>query len=63
VTADGVAWCEHCGQSREEPVHERCVRADLDPPRWCTRCRRRMVVQITPLGWTARCIEHGTIAG
>ena len=23
--------------------------------------RRRMVVQVTPTGWTARCVEHGVL--
>ena len=25
------------------------------------KCGRRMVVQVTPTGWSARCVEHGTI--
>jgi hypothetical protein len=33
----------------------------LEPPRFCTVCGRRMVVQVTPAGWTARCVEHGTV--
>jgi len=38
------------------------VRArELEPPRYCTHCRRRMVVQVTPVGWTARCVEHGEL--
>lgn len=50
-----LAWCGHCG--------ERGVQHDepLEPPRWCTRCRRRMVVQVHPTGWTARCSVHGTV--
>ena len=44
--------------------HEACRRARaLEPPRYCPRCRRRMVVQVTPTGWTARCSEHGSTAG
>ena len=44
--ADGGAWvCER--------------RAELEPPRYCAECGRRMVVQVTPGGWTARCFEHG----
>jgi len=58
VTA--TRWCELCGQSRDLDRHARCsLQADLEPPRWCGSCRRRMVVQITPNGWTARCSEHG----
>jgi hypothetical protein len=33
----------------------------LEPPRYCSGCRRRMVVQVTPTGWTAKCVEHGII--
>jgi ribosomal protein S18 acetylase RimI-like enzyme len=32
----------------------------LEPPRICGACGRRMVVQVTPTGWTARCSVHGT---
>ena len=31
----------------------------LEPPRYCPQCRRRMVVQVLPRGWSARCSEHG----
>ena len=31
----------------------------LEPPRFCPDCGRRMVVQVTPTGWTARCSRHG----
>ncbi|WP_456236608.1 biotin synthase auxiliary protein BsaP [Arthrobacter terricola] len=31
----------------------------MEPPRYCARCRRRMKVQVTPLGWTADCSRHG----
>ena len=50
-----LAWCRHCGEpgvQHDEP---------LEPPRFCARCRRRMVVQVLPTGWTARCSEHGTV--
>ena len=36
---------------------------ELEPPRFCTVCQRRMVVQIVPTGWTARCSEHGDLHG
>ena len=50
-----------CGQCGRPGEHEACrAAAALDPPRYCTRCGRRMVVQVTPTGWTARCVEHGT---
>ena len=54
-----LAFCAHCGQPG---VHEKCLRQlELDPPRYCTRCRRRMVVQVHPTGWSDRCVEHGTL--
>ena len=59
-----VPWCGQCGQELAPEGHAACRRAAaLDPPRYCARCRRRMVVQVTPTGWTARCSEHGTVSG
>lgn len=55
-----LAYCGLCG---EPGPHEACRRRlALDPPRYCGQCRRRMVVQVHPTGWTARCVEHGTVA-
>lgn len=31
----------------------------LEPPRFCEYCGRRMVVQISPDGWWAKCSRHG----
>ncbi|MDO5032605.1 hypothetical protein [Corynebacterium sp.] len=33
----------------------------LDVPRYCSECGRRMVVQVRPDSWTARCSRHGEI--
>ncbi|MFT4085679.1 MAG: hypothetical protein QM658_00745 [Gordonia sp. (in: high G+C Gram-positive bacteria)] len=33
----------------------------LEPPRFCGQCGRRMVVQVVPDGWVARCSRHGTV--
>jgi hypothetical protein len=33
----------------------------LEPPRFCAACGRRMVVQIRPDGWWARCSRHGLV--
>ncbi|MET8349194.1 MULTISPECIES: hypothetical protein [unclassified Micromonospora] len=58
-------WCDRCG----EPVaaggaHPGCASArQLEPPRYCHRCRRRMKVQVLPVGWSAVCVEHGEIRG
>ena len=59
-----VPWCTQCGQELPPEGHAACRRrAELDPPRYCGRCRRRCVVQVTPTGWTAACVEHGTTSG
>jgi len=61
LVTHAVSYCDRCG---EPGVHEACVAARaLEPPRYCARCRRRMVVQVTPGGWTARCVEHGELSG
>jgi hypothetical protein len=58
-----MTYCDRCGERLAGAAHDECVRArELEPPRFCGRCRRRMVVQVTPTGWTARCVEHGEIA-
>jgi ribosomal protein S18 acetylase RimI-like enzyme len=55
-------WCGQCGQELTPEGHAACRRAvELDPPRYCAHCRRRMVVQVTPTGWSARCVEHGVV--
>ncbi|MET7773549.1 hypothetical protein [Nocardia sp. NPDC005366] len=33
----------------------------LEPPRFCERCGRRMIVQVNPDGWWAKCSRHGVI--
>ena len=59
-----VPWCGICGEELTAEGHAACRRAaSLDPPRYCAHCRRRMVVQVVPTGWTARCVEHGTVSG
>jgi hypothetical protein len=55
-------WCGQCGVALGEGEHTRCARrAELEPPRWCVHCRRRMTVQVTPGAWTATCSRHGTV--
>ncbi|MEU4835345.1 hypothetical protein [Streptosporangium sp. NPDC023615] len=59
-----ISYCDHCGGPEGESGHDGCRRARaLEPPRYCARCRRRLVVQVTPAGWTARCAEHGSLSG
>lgn len=33
----------------------------LEPPRYCAQCGRRMVVQVSPDGWWAKCSRHGML--
>jgi hypothetical protein len=67
MTLDGVApraasYCGRCGEPAGARDHGSCERAlALEPPRYCPSCRRRMVVQIVPTGWRARCSEHGEL--
>ncbi len=59
---DRGSWCGQCGEPVDGASHARCERrSDLEPPRWCVHCRRRMKVQVTPGAWTASCIQHGSI--
>ena len=52
----------HCGHCGEPGTHPECNRQlELEPPRYCPQCRRRMVVQVHPTGWSARCVEHGVL--
>ena len=52
-----TAYCPGCGKQDCEG----CMKP-LDVPRFCTHCRRRMKVQVVPTGWTATCVEHGTLS-
>jgi hypothetical protein len=54
-------YCDRCGEPGSHPA---CVAArKLEPPRYCSACRRRMKVQVVPTGWTATCVEHGELRG
>ena len=58
----GASWCPRCGADTHLGSHDACRRAlELEPPRFCPGCRRRMKVQVVPQGWTATCAEHGTM--
>ncbi|WP_285244497.1 hypothetical protein [Pseudarthrobacter sp. fls2-241-R2A-127] len=40
--------------------HARCADLlQLEPPRFCASCGRRLRVQVSPLGWWASCSRHG----
>jgi ribosomal protein S18 acetylase RimI-like enzyme len=58
-----VLTLAYCGQCGEPGRHEACERTRaFEPPRYCGQCRRRMVVQVHPTGWSARCSEHGLLS-
>lgn len=46
--------------SENFPLHPAAA-AGLDVPRYCQLCGRRMVVQVRPDGWSARCSRHGEL--
>ena len=57
-----AVYCPRCGKTFDESNHKACtVALGLEPPRYCSVCRRRMVVQVVPARWRARCIEHGEL--
>jgi hypothetical protein len=57
-------FCGLCGEDADARDHASCLRRlELEPPRFCVECRRRMKVQVTPRGWTAVCVEHGALTG
>lgn len=57
-----VAATEAEGEGEGTNTHSTCAaRRELEPPRYCPQCARRMVVQIVPTGWTARCSAHGEL--
>ncbi|GAC55917.1 hypothetical protein GOHSU_02_00600 [Gordonia hirsuta DSM 44140 = NBRC 16056] len=54
----------HTGQPLEMQAPEAipaAAKLGLEPPRFCGQCGRRMVVQVRPDGWAARCSRHGTV--
>jgi len=56
-------YCDHCGDALAEGDHTACRAAlVLEPPRYCADCRRRLIVQVTPAGWTAQCSRHGSLS-
>ncbi|MGH3980344.1 MAG: hypothetical protein ACRDRZ_15290 [Pseudonocardiaceae bacterium] len=57
-----MAYCVRCGRPESEGDHGECrARVAYEPPRYCPQCARRMVVQVTPSGWSARCNTHGNV--
>lgn len=57
MTMEG-RFCDGCGAPSGVGDHTRCDRRRgmTDPPRYCTRCGRKLAVQVLPAGWSARCL-------
>jgi hypothetical protein len=51
-------YCDSCGRPAEACAGCRRV---LDPPRFCRHCGRKLRVQVNPVGYVARCFEHGVV--
>ena len=59
-------FCSHCGETYDGDAtpqsyaHRECRELlQLEPPRYCHDCGRRLKVQVSPLGWWAACSRHG----
>ena len=50
-----------CRDDRADSAVPTAARLGLEPPRFCAECGRRMVVQIRPDGWWAKCSRHGLV--
>jgi hypothetical protein len=61
-----LGFCDRCGKAKtalSDDDHAACTAArELEPPRYCVECGRRLVVQVTPRGYSARCSQHGEVA-
>ena len=63
VTPDAGSFCERCGpRPTRRPFRLRRA-LQLEPPRYCRICARRMVVQVTPSGLERSCSRHGLSDG
>jgi hypothetical protein len=55
-----VRFCGRCGLGLRDGDHEVCRGAlELEPPRFCPLCRRRLVVAVSAGSWSAECSMHG----
>ncbi|WP_456238778.1 biotin synthase auxiliary protein BsaP [Saccharothrix espanaensis] len=63
VVSGTAVFCGYCGKELGGLDHGACALRlrVIDPPRFCSACARRMVVQVTPSGWAATCSRHGEI--
>ena len=59
--AAAAPYCGRCGEPAPAPHSECAALLALEPPRYCPHCRRRLIVQVLPTGYTARCSAHGEL--
>lgn len=52
-------FCIGCGRRSDEC--DGTCRGPLETPRFCARCGRKLDVQVTPQGFSARCRKHGPL--
>jgi hypothetical protein len=50
-----------CRDEPTESAEPTAAQLGLEPPRFCAQCGRRMVVQVRPDGWWAKCSRHGLV--
>lgn len=64
TTEGDVVHCAGCGRPLAKGDHAVCERRRLatDPPRYCTACGRKLVVQVLPTSWRAHCVRCGDLA-
>ncbi len=55
-----MAYCDGCGAPLEDC--DGTCRGELDPPRFCRECGRKLDVQVTPTGYRAGCRRHPPVA-
>jgi hypothetical protein len=58
-----TGFCSGCGGRAGVGDHAECERRQqaTDPPRFCRDCGRKLVVQVLPFGWEARCVKCGVL--
>ncbi|TLM81518.1 hypothetical protein FDW83_16060 [Pseudarthrobacter sp. NamE2] len=72
ASGSAAPYCRLCGEPRQNKAddggtappssysHLRCdERLQMEPPRFCAECGRRLKVQVTPFGWSSTCSRHG----
>ena len=59
---DAPTHCVGCGRLVGECAGACAAVGEFEAPRHCPHCGRRLAVQVTPTGVTARCRDHGPLA-